>query len=111
MGVILFAKCAKSRRMEGGRPDGGGWKVVHAGHGTERLGIWSLENTDHPFAIGREIAADRRHPVQVEALGLCGQPRNVFRGQRLRKLTLEDDVLHESTIPRKPGGLRAQTKV
>ena len=110
-GVILFAKCAKSRGMEGRRPDDGGRKIVRTGHRAKSLGVWCSENTHHSFPIGHEIAADRLHPIELEALSLGGHPRNVLRGQRLGKLALENDVIHGSRISRAARELEAQTKV
>ena len=110
-GVILFAKYAKSRGMEGGRPDDGGRKIVRTGHRAKGLGVWCLENAHHSFPIGHEIAPDRLHPIELEALGLGGQPSNVLRGQRLGKLALENDVVHGRRISRAPCELEAQTKV
>jgi len=108
--VILFAKCAKSRGMVGGRPDAAGLELVRATYRAECLGIWGLENTDHPPAAGHQIATDRLHSVQLETAGPGSEPPNVFGRQRLFELTLEDNPFHATKLPQF-GGDSAKSKV
>jgi hypothetical protein len=98
--VIFFAKYAKSRSMETGRPDDGPVrKVVCAGQGPERLGVRGLEDAHHPPAVRRQIAAHGPYAIQLEAFRPCGHRRHVGRVQWFGKLALEDDVLHVAIVP------------
>jgi len=100
--VIFVAKCVKSRGMERSGPDGGvGREPVHTGYGAEGLRIWGLEYANHPFPIRHEVTADRLHTIHPETLGFGGHPRDIIRGQRLGKLALEDNVIHELRIPQR----------
>ena len=77
--VIFLAKCAKSRGMERGRPDGGaGREPVYAAYGAEGLGVGSLKNAYQPFSVGCQIAADRLDPVEIEALHRHGHLTQLF---------------------------------
>ena len=93
--VIFLAKCAKSRDMERGRPDGGaGREPVYAAYGAECLGVGSLKNAYQPFPVGCHIAPERLDPVQIEALHRRGHLAQLFGSQTFGKLALENDVIH-----------------
>jgi len=96
--VIFFAKCAKSRGMQGGSPDGCRGHVVRPDYCPQRFGVRSPENAHHTEAVGREVAPDRFHSIQIETRSArCELPDHI-RSQWRRELALEDNPFHPAIV-------------
>ena len=96
--VILFAKCAKSRGMQGGSPDGCRGHVVRPDYCPQRFGVRRPENAHHTEAVGREVAPDRFHSIQIETRSArCELPDHI-RSQWRRELALEDNPFHPAIV-------------